>query len=688
MEQKNFNRAEVLTAALPYIQKYHGKTVVVKYGGNAMTSPELKEAVMTDLVLLSLVGVNIVLVHGGGPEITNMANKLGLETKFVNGMRYTDKEMAQVVQMVLCGKTNKDLVGSIEKCGGRALGLSGLDGGMIKVKKLEDNFDYGYVGEILKVDATPIEDALAKGYIPVIATIGMDEKGEVYNINADTAAARIASAMEVENIIMLTDVKGILRNPSNPDTLIPEVRVDQVPGLIESGIITGGMLPKVNCLCEAVNNGTKKAVIIDGRVPHAILIEMLSDDGVGTMIRPRGSDTTYSEQLMELSQTHVMDTYGRMPLAIKSGKGSHCWDYEGNEYIDFTSGIGVNSFGFSDEAWQQAVSEQAGKVQHVSNYYYTEPYAKAAEMLCALSGMKRVFFSNSGAESNEGAIKAARKYSFLKYGEGRHTILTLKDSFHGRTVTTLKATGQDVFHNYFMPFTDGFTYVEANNCEDLKAKITDDVCAIMLEFVQGEGGVIELTQEFLSCAATLCKEHDLLLIADEVQTGCGRTGEFLCCQNYGIQPDIVTMAKGIGGGLPLGAVLFNEKTEKALTRGDHATTFGGNPVSCAGACSVLERMTPRFLMNVTAHGAYMRGKLKELPLIKEVNGLGLMIGATLEAGDAHEIAELAIADGVLVLTAKNKLRFLPPLNITESEIDEGLARLAVTLKKYKAKLNG
>ncbi len=284
MGEKNFSRADVLTAALPYIQKYHGKTVVVKYGGNAMTSLELQQAVMTDLVLLSLVGINIVMVHGGGPEITKLSERLGLETKFVRGIRYTDKETAEIVQMVLCGKTNKDLVNSIERSGGCALGLSGLDGGMLKVKKLESECDYGYVGEIVHVNTKPITDALASGYMPIIATVGADENGEVYNINADTAAASIAAALKVENIVLLTDVKGIMTDQADDATLIRDASVAEVEKLIGSGIIEGGMLPKVRCLCEAVTNGTKKAVIIDGRVPHAILIEMLSDDGVGTLI--------------------------------------------------------------------------------------------------------------------------------------------------------------------------------------------------------------------------------------------------------------------------------------------------------------------------------------------------------------------------------------------------------------------
>ena len=277
-------KARVLTAALPYIQKYYGKTVVVKYGGNAMINPELKKAVMSDIILLSLVGIKIVLVHGGGPEISGMLNKLGIESKFVNGLRYTDKDTAEIVQMVLSGKTNKDLVSLIEVCGGKAVGLCGIDGAMIKAEKLDDGFDYGYVGEITEVDPNPIKKVLEESYIPVIATVGIDKEGQVYNINADTAAAEIASALKAENIITLTDIPGLLRDVNDVESLIPEIHVDEIEDLIENGIISGGMIPKVKSLEKAVREGVNKAVMIDGRIPHSILIEMFSDEGIGTLM--------------------------------------------------------------------------------------------------------------------------------------------------------------------------------------------------------------------------------------------------------------------------------------------------------------------------------------------------------------------------------------------------------------------
>lgn len=277
-------KARVLTAALPYIQKYYGKTVVVKYGGNAMINPELKKAVMSDIILLTLVGIKIVLVHGGGPEISGMLNKLGIESKFVNGLRYTDKETAEIVQMVLSGKTNKDLVSLVEVCGGKAVGLCGIDGAMIKAEKLDDGFDYGFVGEVVEVDPKPIKKVLEENYIPVIATVGIDRDGQVYNINADTAAAEIASALKAENIITLTDIPGLLRDVNDVDSLISEIHIDEIEGLIDSGIISGGMIPKVKSLEKAVREGVNKAVMIDGRIPHSILIEMFSDEGIGTLM--------------------------------------------------------------------------------------------------------------------------------------------------------------------------------------------------------------------------------------------------------------------------------------------------------------------------------------------------------------------------------------------------------------------
>ena len=378
--------------------------------------------------------------------------------------------------------------------------------------------------------------------------------------------------------------------------------------------------------------------------------------------------------IKQTDQQYVANTYGRFDLAIQSGKNATCHDFEGKEYIDLTSGIGVNSLGFCDERLVRTLTEQAQKVWHVCNLFYNEHTPAAAKLLCEKSGYQKVFWANSGAEANEGAIKTARKYSINQYGEQRNKIVTLVNSFHGRTVTTLAATGQAVFHKNFMPFTEGFVFAEANNIENLKNAVDENTCAIMLEFVQGEGGVLPLTKEFVAAAEQLCREKDLLFIADEVQTGIGRTGRLFCCEHYGVKPDIITAAKGLGGGFPIGAVLFNEKTRDVLGPSDHGTTFGGNPLACACAETVLGVVAnDGFLSEVEKKGQYIREKLARMDKVKEVRGYGLMLGIDVDGKDAKTIAKDCVANGLMVLTAKTSVRFLPPLTVTYGEIDKAMA---------------
>lgn len=373
----------------------------------------------------------------------------------------------------------------------------------------------------------------------------------------------------------------------------------------------------------------------------------------------------------ELDNQYVAHAYGRFDVALTKGQGSTLYDEDGKKYIDFGSGIGVTAFGINDPVWTKAVEEQLHRVQHTSNLYYTAPCAKLAQLLCEKSGMKKVFFGNSGAEANEGAIKFARKYSFDKYGAGRSTIITLVNSFHGRTITTLAATGQDSFHTVFDPFTPGFKYCPANDIEALQAAATDDVCAVLFECVQGEGGVNNLSPTFVSAIAKLAKEKDILIAVDEVQTGNGRTGTYFAYQQYGITPDIVTTAKGLGGGLPIGAVLFGEKLQDTMTPGSHGSTFGGNPVVAAGACSIVERIDDDFLHEVQRKSEKIRTALAKVKGVKSISGMGLMLGIETDK-PAGEVAKACLANGLLILTAKTKLRLLPALNISDAELDEGL----------------
>ena len=376
---------------------------------------------------------------------------------------------------------------------------------------------------------------------------------------------------------------------------------------------------------------------------------------------------------IEQFNKYVMPSYGRYDLVLDSGSGRQAVDENGKQYIDFGSGIGTNSLGYCNEDWVNAVCEQAHKIQHTSNYYYTKVQADFAKALCDTAGYTDMFFGNSGAEANECAIKIARKYSFDKYGKGRHNIITLVNSFHGRTLCTLSATGQDVFHNYFFPFVEGFINVEANNIDDLRAKLDDTVCAVMFEYIQGEGGVMALDREFVDEIFKLCAEKDVLTIADEVQTGVGRTGKFLAGDNFGKKADLTTLAKGLAGGVPIGVCLSGEKCAKVLTPGTHGSTFGGNPISCAGGLAVLKSVNSEgFLDEVAKKGDYIRQKVLTSPEVASVSGIGLMIGIELKNKKAGDIVKAALDKGLLLLTAKTKIRLLPPLTITYEEIDRGL----------------
>ena len=384
--------------------------------------------------------------------------------------------------------------------------------------------------------------------------------------------------------------------------------------------------------------------------------------------------------IISLDKEYVAGTYGRFPVALVSGKGSLFTDVNGKEYIDLGSGIGVTCFGTGDDQWLNAVTAQLHKLQHTSNLYYTEPCAKLAQKLCEKTGMKKVFFSNSGAEANECAIKVARKYSAEKKGDEYYTIITLEHSFHGRTLTTLSATGQDHFHKLFNPLTPGFVHVKPNDITALEEAVAScKPAGIFFEVVQGEGGVLPLTAEFVAAAAKLCKDNDIPLMVDEVQTGNGRTGKLYGYMNFGIEPDIVSTAKGLGGGLPIGATMMNEKMQNVLGPGDHGSTYGGNPVCCAGALSVIERMDDAFLAEVQAKSDYVFAELANAEGVEAVTGLGLMIGIK-TVKPAKEVVAACMEQGVLCLTAKDKVRLLPALNIPMELLQKAVAIIKEAVK--------
>ena len=370
-----------------------------------------------------------------------------------------------------------------------------------------------------------------------------------------------------------------------------------------------------------------------------------------------------SEKVIKRDNAYVLHTYNRNPVVLEKGHGLYAEGPEGQKYLDFTSGIGVNSLGYCDLAWAEAVSDQAHKLQHTSNLYYTAPCGKLAKKLCKRTGMSKVFFGNSGAEANEGAIKAARKYSFDHYGKGRDVVITLVNSFHGRTIATLTATGQEVFHNYFGPFNEGFVYTTAGDIEGLRELVDRHTCAIMLELIQGEGGVMALDPEYVQAVRALCDEKDLVLIVDEVQTGVG-----------------------LGGGLPIGAVLLNEKTAEGMGPGSHGSTFGGNPVVCAGANVVVDRMDQSFLANVSERAVQLRAGLAKLPMVKNLSGIGLMVGIEFFGGiQAADVLAACREKGLLVLTAKSRLRLLPPLTLTAHDVEKALGILNEVLTEMEQK---
>lgn len=373
----------------------------------------------------------------------------------------------------------------------------------------------------------------------------------------------------------------------------------------------------------------------------------------------------------EMDKEYIAGTYSRYDLVAEKGKGSILTDETGREFIDFTAGIGVNSLGFCDEHWINVVVGQVKKLQHTSNLYYTKPCVDLAKKICEKTGMSKVFFGNSGAEANEGAIKVARKYGGLK-NSSKVDIVTLNMSFHGRTITTVKATGQEDMHKFFGPFPRGFVYADANDIESLKKSVNENTCGIMLEMVQGEGGITVLNQDFVDTAVSLCKTYDALLIIDEVQTGVGRTGKFFAYEHFGIKPDIVTFAKGMGGGLPIGGFILGEKASDVLVSGDHGSTFGGNPIVASGGCAVVDTMDENFLMQVREKGEYIVKELSKMKNIHDISGLGMMIGFKVKGIEAKEFLKRCLNRGLMVLTAKEKVRLLPPLNISEDDIKEGL----------------
>ena len=678
--------ARVLIESLPYIRRFADKTIVIKYGGHAMVDEELKNAFAQDMVLLKYIGLNPIVVHGGGPQIGGFLKKMNIESTFVSGMRVTDGETMDVVEMVLVGKIGKEIVNYINRHGGRAVGLSGKDGAMILAKKMQlvrqqegdlppEIIDIGQVGEVENIDQGLLRYMEKGNFIPVISPVGVGAGGETYNINADLVAGHVAAALKAEKLILLTDVEGVLDTDGG---LISSIRVSEIENLKNSGVIKGGMLPKLDCCAQALVRGVKKAHIVDGRKLHAVLLEIFTDpwDRHPGCCRGMRKMVMNSEEIKSLASKVLMNTYGdRYGLALVRGEGARVWDPEGNEYLDFLSGIAVTNLGHSHPKLAEALAEQAKTLVHVSNLYFTEPQVRLARLLVENSFADKVFFCNSGAEANEGAIKLARKYSFDKYGKDRYTILTMNDSFHGRTMATLSATAQEKIHKGFEPLVAGFRYLPLGDLKALEEALTDEVCALMIEPVQGEGGVNSPGGEFLKAAAELCRARDVLVIFDEVQVGMGRTCKLFAYQNFDVEPDIMTLAKALANGAPMGAVLARDEVAKSFTPGSHGTTFGGTPLVSAAALAVMETMLePGFFEKAAGTAEYFRNKLEDLTAkydyIEEVRGLGLILGLKLSFPGTGAMNRLKEAGFLINCTNETVLRFLPPLIITKAEVDK------------------
>ena len=678
MEQV-MKKAEVLIEALPYIQKFNRKIIVVKYGGSAMSNEELQKNVIKDVTLLKLVGFKPIIVHGGGKEISRWVGKVGKEAKFVNGLRVTDEETMEIAEMVL-NKVNKSLVTMVEELGVKAVGVSGKDGGLLQVeKKYSDGQDIGYVGEITGVNPDILFDMLEKDYLPIIAPIGLDKDYHTYNINADDAACAIAKAVHAEKLAFLTDIEGLYKDINDKSTFISRLTASEAEGLIHDGYIGGGMLPKLNNCTSAIRNGVNRVHILDGRLAHCLLLEIFTNQGIGTAIVSDEEENKMSDTMKEYiaeAEKDLLHTYNRYQIVLDKGEGVHLYDTDGKKYLDFVAGIAVFALGYQNKAYNDALKAQIDKVIHTSNYYYNVPAIEAARKIKKVSGMDRVFFTNSGAEAVEGAIKAARKYAYLKDGCTDHEIIAMNHSFHGRTMGALSVTGNPKYREAFQPMIGHIKFAELNDFQSVLDQVTDKTCAIIMETVQGEGGLRPANEEFLKQVRDLCDERDILLILDEIQCGMGRTGYMYAWQRFGVKPDIMTSAKALGCGVPVGAFMMTEKVaQHSLTAGDHGTTYGGNPLACAAVEKVLDLFEEDHIIeHVREVAPYLEQRLNELAdkydCIKERRGVGLMQGLVFDH-PVGDIINRALEKGLILINAgADIIRFVPPLVITRENVDE------------------
>jgi acetylornithine/N-succinyldiaminopimelate aminotransferase len=718
------HRADVLLEALPYIQRFRGAVVVIKHGGNAMTDAALGRAVADDVVLLRAVGLKPLVVHGGGPQISDLMSKLGKRPEFRDGLRVTDAETVEIARMVLVGKVNRDIVSAINIHGPLAVGLSGEDAGLLLAGAR--NPELGFVGDVTAVNADILEKLLAEDLIPVVSTIGSGPDGQPYNINADTVAGALAEAVRAEKVVFLTDVAGLLTDVEDPASLVSRITASELDALIAGGRLEGGMLPKITAALHAVRHGVASAHLLDGRIPHVVLVELFSDAGIGTMITndDTGGDQSPSDpdqhphgRLTQVSSNHLsgsspsepaagtatsagahpdamaaprdlercplMPTYAAPPVQFVRGEGSWLWDRTGKRYLDLLSGLGVTSLGHSHPQVAAALAEQARTLLHVSNLFGNDIAWEVATTLDRLIGDGapaggQVFFANSGAEANECALKLARRFG----GHGRYVVVSAYGSFHGRTLATLHATGQPTKHEPFQPLPAGFRHVAWHDLDALEAALDPTVAAVLLEPIQGEGGVNPATPAYFHGVRRLCDERGVLLMVDEVQTGLGRTGRWFGFQNLGVMPDVVTMAKALGNGVPIGACWARAEVARAFEAGDHATTFGGQPLATAGAKATLAVMEAEDVpARAQRAGQRLAEALSGIDGVKAVRGMGLLLAVELDGQDARQVTARLLDEGVVVnAVTPTALRLAPSLLITDDELDQGVAAIGQAVR--------
>jgi acetylornithine/N-succinyldiaminopimelate aminotransferase len=718
-------KAATLIEALPWLNKFHGQTVVIKYGGHAMADEALRLAFAQDLVFLRYAGLRPVVVHGGGPQITEQLDRLGVESTFTAGLRVTTPEAMEVVRMVLSGKVNKDIVGMVNRHGPFAVGLSGEDAGTFTAARkmaVVDGVpvDIGQVGDIVATDPGAIEALLADGRIPVVSSVAAGRDGEVYNVNADTAAAALAVALNATKLVVLTDVAGLYRDwPSSAD-VISELTAAELERLLPA--LSAGMIPKMEACLTAVRGGVPQAHVLDGRLSHAVLLEIFTDSGIGTMVLPGEGATIHSthpsrkstpltppvsplhplpqvghfgyvqryamsetEALQKRFSAALMPNYGVPSLAISRGQGCRVWDPDGNQYLDLIAGIAVSSLGHAHPAIVGAVSRQVAEVAHTSNLFLNEPAIELAErILVLLSADGRVFFANSGAEANEAAIKLVRRLQ----GPGRPVMVAAERSFHGRTMGSLALTGKESIRAPFGPFGLTVRFVPYGDADALRAAVDADVAAVFLEPGLGESGVIPAPAGYLRAAREACDQTGALLVLDEIQTGIGRTGVWFAHQAAGVRPDVLTLAKGLGGGLPVGACVGLGPAGAGFARGDHGSTFGGNPVACAAALAVLDTIErDGLLAHVIEVGEHLAAGLDQIshPLLAGVRGAGLWRAVMLTAEAAPAVEGAARRAGFLVNAVQpDAIRLAPPLILSAAEADEFTTALPGILAKVSA----